>query len=162
MLKNIRTGLIAHPDVLVAWIPVDCVSLSELDLSGKLQNALRVAEGCCCNRSEGAWCGDAGRRASEDGVVEYVEGLDVEFECKVFVDLSDSTYQIDPTEIEELAAATQVTRWPRTNRIAIVSTLEIAGYHRLYFLRTELAARGLAVEIFRYSRVAIDWLGVPG
>ena len=86
MLKNIRTGLIAHPDVLVAWIPVDCVSLSELDLSGELQNALRVAEGCCCNRSEGAWCGDAGRRASEDGVVEYVEGLDVEFECEVFVD----------------------------------------------------------------------------
>ena len=83
-------------------------------------------------------------------------------ECKVLVDLSDSTYQIDPTEIEELAAATQVTRWPRTNRIAMVSTLEIAGYHRLYFLRTELAARGLAVEIFRYSRVAIDWLGVPG
>ena len=83
-------------------------------------------------------------------------------ECKVLVDLSDSTYQIDPTEIEELAAATQVTRWPRTNRIAIVSTLEIAGYHRLYVLRTELAARGLAVEIFRYSRVAIDWLGVPG
>jgi len=28
-------------------------------------------------------------------------------ECKVLVDLSDSTYQIDPTEIAELAAATQ-------------------------------------------------------
>ena len=83
-------------------------------------------------------------------------------ECKVLVDLSDSTYQIDPTEIEKLAGATQVTRWPRTNRVAIVSTLEIAGYHRLYFLRTELAARGLAVEIVRYSRVAIDWLGVAG
>ena len=82
--------------------------------------------------------------------------------CRVFVDLSDSTYQIDPTEIEELAAATQLTRWPRTNRVAIVSTLEIAGYRRLYFLRTELAARGLAVDIFRHSRVAIDWLGMPG
>jgi len=83
-------------------------------------------------------------------------------ECKVLVDLSDSTYQIDPTEIAELAAATQATRWPRTKRIAIVSTLEIADYHRLYFLRTELAARGLAVEIFRHSRVAINWLGMPG
>jgi hypothetical protein len=76
--------------------------------------------------------------------------------------LSDSTYQIDPTEIAELAAAIQATRWPRTKRIAIVSTLEIADYHRLYFLRTELAARGLAVEIFRHSRVAINWLGMPG
>ncbi|HUR70473.1 MAG TPA: hypothetical protein VMZ02_00715 [Candidatus Limnocylindrales bacterium] len=83
-------------------------------------------------------------------------------ECKVLVDLSDSTYQIDPTEIEELAAATQLTRWPRTNLVAIVSTPKIADYRRLYFLRTELAARGLAVKIFRYSRIAIDWLAVPG
>ena len=83
-------------------------------------------------------------------------------ECKLLVDLSDSTYQIAPTEIEELAAATQLTRWPRTNRVAIVSTPKIADYRRLYLLRTELAARGLAVKIFRYSRIAIDWLAVPG
>lgn len=83
-------------------------------------------------------------------------------ECKVLVDLSDSTYQVDGTEIEALAAALQANHWPRGNRIAIVSTVETAGYHRLYFLRTELIARGLAIEIFRNSRVALDWLALAG
>ena len=79
-------------------------------------------------------------------------------ECKVLVDLSDSTYRIDGAEIEALAAALQLDRWPRGNKVALVSASEISDYHRLYFLRTELVARGLVIGVFRNAKVAIDWL----
>ena len=79
-------------------------------------------------------------------------------ECKVLVDLSDSTYQIDGAEIQSLVARLPLHRWPGENRIAFVSAPEISDYHRLFFIRTELEARGLAVGVFRNSKVAIDWL----
>ena len=50
----------------------------ELDLAGELEDALGVAEGCGGDGSEGAWRGDAGSGASEHGVIEDVERLDVE------------------------------------------------------------------------------------
>lgn len=79
-------------------------------------------------------------------------------ECKVLVDLSDSTYEIDDPEIEGFVAELPLDSWPRGNKVAIISTLEISGCHRLYFLRIALVARGLVIEIFRDTRVAIDWL----
>lgn len=78
--------------------------------------------------------------------------------CKVLVDLSDSKYQIDGAEIQGLVARLPLHRWPRENKMAFVSAPEIADYHRLFFLRTELEAKGLAVGVFRNSKVAIDWL----
>jgi hypothetical protein len=79
-------------------------------------------------------------------------------ECKVIVDLSDSTYEFDGTEIEALVAGLPLDRWPEGNKIAFVSALGIPDYNRLYFLRNQLVARGLMVEVFRNSKVAIDWL----
>jgi hypothetical protein len=79
-------------------------------------------------------------------------------ECKVLADLSDSTYRIYGAEIEALVAALRLDRWPKGNKVAFVSAQDIADYHRLYFLRTELVARGLVVGVFRNSKVAIDWL----
>jgi hypothetical protein len=55
-------------------------------------------------------------------------------ECKVLVDLSDSTYEIDDPEIEAFVAELPLDSWPRGNKVAIVSTPEISGCHRLYFL----------------------------
>lgn len=79
-------------------------------------------------------------------------------ECKVLVDLSDSSYQIDGTEIQTLVLRLPLRDWPRDKKIAFVSAPEISDYHRLFFLRTELEARGLTVGVFRNSKIAIDWL----
>ena len=79
-------------------------------------------------------------------------------ECKVLVDLSDSTYQIACSEIQGLVSRLRLDRWPYNNKIAFVSTAEIADFHRLFFLRTELAAHRLPVGVFRNSEIAMDWL----
>ena len=90
-----------------------------------------------------------------DEIETAIHGLS---ECKVLVDLSDSTYQIDGTEMETLTAKLRIDRWPQGNKIAFVSAPEISDYHRLFFLRTALVARGLMTEVFRTSKIAIDWL----
>jgi hypothetical protein len=79
-------------------------------------------------------------------------------QCKVLVDLSDSTYQIECAEIQGLVTRLRLERWPSNNKIAFVSTSDIADFHRLFFLRTELAAHRLPVGVFRNSQIAIDWL----
>ena len=79
-------------------------------------------------------------------------------ECKVLVDLSDSTYRIECAEIQGLIARLPLARWPQSNKLAFVSAPDIADYHRLFFLRTELAAHHLTVGVFRDSKIAIDWL----
>jgi hypothetical protein len=79
-------------------------------------------------------------------------------ECKVLVDLSDSTCEIDGEQIETLIAGLPLDTWPEGNRVAFVSALETTSYHRLYFLRDALARRGITVGVFRNSIVAIEWL----
>ena len=79
-------------------------------------------------------------------------------ECKVLVDLSDSTYQLGDAEIQTLVARLPLRSWPQDKKIAFVSGLDISDYHRLFFLRTELATQRLVVGVFRDSKVAIDWL----
>ncbi len=79
-------------------------------------------------------------------------------ECKVLVDLSYGTCQVDGDEIERLVAGFDLDGWAAGNRIALLSGPEIIDYHRLYFLRTAVAGRGLVVEVFRDLKVALDWL----
>ena len=79
-------------------------------------------------------------------------------ECKVLIDLSDSACRIECAEIQGLVARLSLNGWPLNNKVAFVSASDIADYHRLFFLRTELAAHHLAVGVFRNSKVAIDWL----
>ena len=79
-------------------------------------------------------------------------------ECKLLVDLSDSTCKIECAEIQGLVARLSLDHWPSKKRIALVSSAEISDYHRLYYLRTELAAHRLPVAVFRNSELAMDWL----
>jgi hypothetical protein len=79
-------------------------------------------------------------------------------ECKLLVDLSESTCKIECAEIQGLVARLSLDRWPQKKRIALVSSAEISDYHRLYYLRTELAAHRLPVAVFRDSEIAVDWL----
>ncbi len=79
-------------------------------------------------------------------------------ECKILVDLSDATCEIDGNRIETVVAELPLDTWPERNRLAFVSAPETSSYHRLYFLRMALAGRGIVVGVFRNSLVAIDWL----
>jgi hypothetical protein len=79
-------------------------------------------------------------------------------QCKVLVDLSDSACQIECAQIQGLVARLPLARWPQNNKLAFVSASDVADYHRLFFLRTELALHHLAVGVFRDSKIAIDWL----
>ena len=79
-------------------------------------------------------------------------------QCKVLIDLTDSTYEIGREEIERLVAGLALDGWAERNKIAFVSTPEIIHYHRLYFLHSALAGRGLMVGVFRDTKVAVDWL----
>lgn len=79
-------------------------------------------------------------------------------ECKILVDLSDSSCEIEGDEIERFVAGLQLERWSKTNKIAFIAAAEISNYHRLYFLRTALSGRGVSAEVFRNSKVAVDWL----
>ena len=90
-----------------------------------------------------------------DEIVIATQGLT---QCKVLVDLADSTYAIDTVEIEGLVAELQLDRWGPANRIAFVSAPERDDYYRLYFLRTGLVTRGLTAGVFYDSKIAIDWL----
>lgn len=90
-----------------------------------------------------------------DEIVIATQGLT---QCKVLIDLSDSTYAIDSVEIEGLVADLPLDRWGPANRIAFVSASERADYYRLYFLRTGLVAHGVTAGVFYDSKIAIDWL----
>jgi hypothetical protein len=79
-------------------------------------------------------------------------------QCKVLVDLSDSTYTIDSLEIEGLVAELPLDRWAPANRIAFVAAPGSLDYHRLDFLRTGLVRHGLTAAVFHNSKFAIDWL----
>src|SRR4051812_20912827 len=79
-------------------------------------------------------------------------------ECKVLVDLSDSSCQIESAETQGLVARLPLDCWRRNNKLAFVSSSDIVDYHRLFFLRTELATQSLTVGLFRDSKLAIDWL----
>jgi hypothetical protein len=74
-------------------------------------------------------------------------------ECKVLVDLSDSTYMIDGGEIEAFVAAMPLDHWPQSNKVAFVSTREIFGFHRLFIMRTELVARGWQCVSFAMKKL---------
>jgi len=79
-------------------------------------------------------------------------------QCKVLVDLSESTYAVNSVEIDSLVAELPLDRWTPSNRIAFVSATGIADYHRLQFLRTGIVNCGLSAAVFHDPKIAVDWL----
>jgi hypothetical protein len=79
-------------------------------------------------------------------------------ECKVMVDLSDSTYEFNSGEIEAFVGELPLDDWPRGNKVAFVSASEGAEFYRLYLLRVAFVAQGLTMGVFRDAQTAIDWL----
>ncbi len=79
-------------------------------------------------------------------------------DCKVVVDLQDTTYNLERADIEAFVDGVQPDLWPSTNRVAIVAPREIDQYDQLFILTSGLAKRGLKIAVFYDSKPAVTWL----
>jgi hypothetical protein len=83
-------------------------------------------------------------------------------DCKVLVELVDSTCKLQPAEIETWVTAFKPNSWPSGNKTVLVSPSETEQYIRWLLLSDQLAERGLNVAVFYEIRAAIDWLAQKG
>jgi hypothetical protein len=79
-------------------------------------------------------------------------------DCKVLVELVDSTCKLQPAEIEAWVAALKPNSWPAGNRTALVSPSETEQYTKWHLLSDRLVDRGFNVAVFYEIKAAIDWL----
>jgi hypothetical protein len=79
-------------------------------------------------------------------------------DCKVVVDLQDTTCNLESADIQAFVHGAQPDLWPSTNRVAIVAPQEIDQYDHLFALTSGLAKRGLKIAVFYDSKPAVTWL----
>ena len=79
-------------------------------------------------------------------------------DCKIVVDLQDTTCNLADTDIQVFVEGFQPNRLPATNKVAIVAPREIDQYDQLFLLTSGLAKRGLQIAIFYNSTTAVSWL----
>jgi len=79
-------------------------------------------------------------------------------DCKVVVDLQDTTCNLERADIQAFVDGVQPDLWPSTNRVAIVSPREIEQYEQLFVLTSGLAKHGLKIAVFYDSKPAVAWL----
>jgi hypothetical protein len=79
-------------------------------------------------------------------------------DCKVLIDLRDSTYKLDAVDIHTFANDLKADLWPDTNRIALVSAPSREQYDQLLMLSSCLSNRGFKVAIFYDANSAASWL----
>jgi hypothetical protein len=79
-------------------------------------------------------------------------------DCKVVVDLQDTTCNLESADIQAFVDGAQPDLWPSTNKVAIVAPREIDQYDHLVSLTSGLAKRGLRIAVFYDSKPAVTWL----
>lgn len=79
-------------------------------------------------------------------------------DCKVVVDLQDTTCNLTRADIQAFLDGVQPDRWPATNKVAIVAPPEIDQYDQLFVLTSGLAQQGLKIAVFYDSKPAVTWL----
>ena len=79
-------------------------------------------------------------------------------DCKVIIDLQDTTCNLENADTHAFVEGIQLDRWPSTNKIAIVSPNELEQYEQLSTLTSGLAKRGLKIAVFDESKPAVTWL----
>jgi hypothetical protein len=79
-------------------------------------------------------------------------------DCKVLIDLRDSTYRLDPADIHTFANELRTDLWPDTNKIALVAAPSSAQYNQLFMLSVCLSNRGFKVAVFYDANGAASWL----
>ena len=78
--------------------------------------------------------------------------------CKVLIDLMDTTCAIAPAEIDRLFAELRPDLYPAQSKIALVSPLDDDHHVSLSDVSTCLAKHGFRIEVCRDSKAAVDWL----
>ena len=79
-------------------------------------------------------------------------------DCKVVVDLQDTTCNLERADIQAFVDGAQPNLWPSSIKVAIVAPREIDQYDNLFALTSGLAKRGLKVAAFHDSKPAVTWL----
>lgn len=79
-------------------------------------------------------------------------------DCKVVVDLQDTTCNLAGADIETFVDGVKPDRWPSTNKVAIVAPREIDQYDQILVLTSGLAKHGLKIAVFYDSNTAVTWL----
>jgi len=79
-------------------------------------------------------------------------------DCKIVIDLQDTTCNLESADIQAFVDGAQPDLWSSTNKVAIVAPREIDQYDRLFALSSDLAKRGLRIAVFYESKPAVTWL----
>ena len=77
--------------------------------------------------------------------------------CMVMVDLEDAELKIEDAEFHAIASGLDPDLWPRTNKIALVSS-DVDKFDRLCVLSQILCGMGFRVAAFREDKAAVGWL----
>jgi hypothetical protein len=80
-------------------------------------------------------------------------------DCKVLIDFQDAIFHFLPADVAKFLARFEFSKWPHSNRIALVSSPDMPQqYRQLAGLRDNLVEMKLEVGVFHDTRAAIDWL----
>jgi hypothetical protein len=78
--------------------------------------------------------------------------------CKVIIDLQDTTCDFKMAEIQNFAGGLKPEKWPATNKVAIVSLDNSEQHDQLLVLTRHLAQLSLRIALFTDSKSAVNWL----
>ena len=79
-------------------------------------------------------------------------------DCKVLIDLQDSTYSLELADIRAFVDNLRPEFWPPTNRVALVSIPDPHHYSELRTLSMLLSNRAIKNAVFRDTKDAVSWL----
>jgi len=79
-------------------------------------------------------------------------------DCRVLVDLQDSTYRLDLPDVRAFVENLRPEFWPPTNRVALVSVPDPHHYRELRTLSTLLSNRAIKNAVFKDTKEAVSWL----
>ena len=79
-------------------------------------------------------------------------------DCKVVVDLQDTTCNLAGVDVQAFVDDVHTDGWSATNKVAIVAPREIDQYDQIFVLTSGLAKRGVKIAVFYDSKAAVTWL----
>ena len=87
-----------------------------------------------------------------------VEETKLLLECKILIDLQDSTFRFLPSEVTKFVETIDPQAWPHNNRVALVFSPATGPYQQLVMLAESLIKRNLRFTVFYDTKEAIGWL----
>lgn len=79
-------------------------------------------------------------------------------DCKIVIDLQDTTCNLESADIQAFVDGMGPELWASTSKVAVVAPPEIDQYDQLLMLTSGLAKRGLKIAVFYDSKPAVTWL----